>query len=186
FTENQLPGMNPHKGLPYKESARIIISHVTEGVKIAKKYNLPQQIIDFIETHHGMGKVKYFYNSYVNEHPDEVVDPSDFTYPGPNPFSKETAILMMADTVEAASRSLQEYTEENISNLVEKLIDSQLKDGLLRNAPITFRDIDIAKGIFKDKLKTIYHSRIVYPELSEEAQKNAENELPAERASENG
>lgn len=169
FTENQLPGMNPHKGLSYKESARIIIGHVTEGVKIAKKYNLPQQIIDFIETHHGLGKVKYFYNSYKNEHPNEEVDPADFTYPGPNPFSKETAILMMADTVEAASRSLQEYTEENISNLVEKLIDSQLSDGLLKNAPITFKDIDIAKTIFKEKLITIYHSRIVYPELTEEA-----------------
>lgn len=172
FTENQAPGMNPYINLSCKESAQKIISHVTEGIKIAKKNNLPQQIIDFIATHHGEGKVKYFYNTYKNEHPDEEVDVADFSYPGPNPFSKETAILMMADTVEAASRSLKEYTEESISNLVEKLIDSQMNDGLLKNSPLTFRDIDIAKGIFKDKLTTIYHSRIVYPELTEEAKKN--------------
>jgi len=184
FTENQLPGMNPHDGLSYKESARIIISHVTEGVKIAKKYNLPQQIIDFIETHHGLGKVKYFYNSYKNAHPDEDVDPADFTYPGPNPFSKETAILMMADTVEAASRSLQAYTEDTISKLVEKLIDTQLSDGLLKNAPITFKDIELAKTIFKEKLVTIYHSRIVYPELAEEAKQDVV--IPPETTSENG
>lgn len=181
FTENQIPGMNPHVGLPYKESARIIISHVSEGIKIARKYNLPQQIIDFIATHHGTGKVKYFYNSYKNEHPDEDVNEADFSYPGPNPFTKETAILMMADTVEAASRSLKEYTEESISHLVDKLIDSQMHDGLLKNAPITFRDIEIAKNIFKEKLMTIYHSRIAYPELSKEAEQNIED--AAEKAS---
>ncbi|QIK53592.1 HDIG domain-containing protein [Dysgonomonas sp. HDW5B] len=175
FTENQIPGMNPHVGLSYKESARIIINHVPEGIKIARKYNLPQQIIDFIATHHGTGKVKYFYNSYKNEHPDEDVSEADFSYPGPNPFTKETAILMMADTVEAASRSLKEYTEESISHLVDKLVDSQMHDGLLRNAPITFRDIEIAKNIFKEKLMTIYHSRIAYPELSKEAEKNIED-----------
>lgn len=181
FTENQIPGMNPHIGLSYKESARIIINHVPEGIKIARKYNLPQQIIDFIATHHGTGKVKYFYNSYKNEHPDENVSEADFSYPGPNPFTKETAILMMADTVEAASRSLKEYTEESISHLVDKLIDSQMHDGLLRNAPITFRDIEIAKNIFKEKLMTIYHSRIAYPELSKEAEQNIED--AAEKAS---
>lgn len=176
FTENQSPGVNPHQGLSYKESARIIISHVEEGVKLAKKYNLPQQIIDFISTHHGEGKVKYFYNSYKNEHPDEKVDEADFTYPGPNPFSKETAIVMMADTVEAASHSLQEYTEESISSLVDRLIEGQMNDGLLRNSPITFWDIDLAKGIFKEKLISIYHSRIAYPELSKEAIDNLESE----------
>lgn len=184
FTENQAPGMNPHNGLPYKESARIIISHVIEGVKIAKKYGLPQQIIEFIETHHGRGKVKYFYNMYKNEYPTETINDNDFSYPGPNPFSKETAIVMMADTVEAASRSLNEYTEQSISNLVEKLIDSQINDGLLKNAPITFKDIEIAKGIFKEKLKTMYHSRIIYPELSEEAKQSIEEQ--AEKNSENG
>lgn len=167
FTENQSPGMNPHAGLSYKESAKIIISHVEEGVKIAKRYNLPQQIIDFIETHHGRGKAKFFYNSYRNEHPDEVVDEADFTYPGPNPFSKETALLMMADTVEAASRSLPEYTEESITSLVNRLIDDQLKDGLLKNAPVTFQDIEMSKKVFIDKLIRIYHSRIAYPELKE-------------------
>lgn len=165
FTENQAPGMNPHVGLDYKESAKIIISHVEEGVKIANKYGLPQQIIDFIITHHGTGKAKYFYNSYINEHPDEEVDPADFSYPGPNPFSKETVILMMADTVEAASRSLPEYTEGAISELVDRLIDAQLKDGLFNMAPITFREIGVAKTILKEKLTTIYHSRITYPEL---------------------
>ena len=175
FTENQIPGMNPHVGLSYKESARIIINHVPEGIKIARKYNLPQQIIDFIATHHGTGTLKYFYNSYKNEHPDEDVSEADFSYPGPNPFTKETAILMMADTVEAASRSLKEYTEESISHLVDRLVDSQMHDGLLRNAPITFRDIEISKNIFKEKLMTIYHSRIAYPELSKEAEKNIED-----------
>ena len=165
FTENQTPGMNPHAGLTYKDSAAIIIDHVEEGIKIAKKYNLPQQIVDFIETHHGKGKAKYFYNSYKNEHPNEVVNEADFSYPGPNPFSRETALLMMADTVEAASRSLPEYTEESISNLVNTLIDSQLMDGLMRNAPITFQEIEIAKKVYIDKLIRIYHSRIAYPEL---------------------
>lgn len=177
FTENQAPGMNPHAGLSYKESAKIIISHVEEGVKIAHKYNLPQQIIDFIQTHHGTGQAKFFYNSYKNEHPDEEVNIADFSYPGPNPFSKETAILMMADTVEAASRSLPEYTEKSISDLVEKLIDDKLKDGLLKNAPITFRDIEIAKTVLKEKLMTIYHTRIVYPELKESKLEDASSKV---------
>lgn len=168
FTENQSPGMNPHAKLSPKESAKIIIGHVEEGVKIAKKYGLPQQIIDFIETHHGKGKAKYFYNTYKNEHPDEYVDPAEFSYPGPNPFSRETALLMMADTVEAASRSLTEYTEETISMLVNKLIDTQISDGLMKNAPITLSEIELAKEVFIDKLKMIYHSRIAYPELKEE------------------
>lgn len=177
FTENQTPGMNPHAGLSYVESAQIIIGHVTEGVKIAKKNNLPQQIIDFIETHHGKGKVKYFYYSYKNEYPDEEVNEADFTYPGPNPFSKETALLMMADTVEAASRSLKVYNQETISALVNKLIDEQLKEGLFQNAPITFKDIEKAKEVFIDKLLRIYHSRIAYPELKENVEKEI-NEKP--------
>lgn len=185
FTENQLPGMNPHDGLSYKESARIIINHVAEGIKIAKKYNLPQQIIDFIATHHGEGVTRFFYNSYKNEHPDEEVDILDFSYPGPNPFSKETGILMMADTVEAASRSLPEYTDASIAGLVDKLIDGQVRDGLLKNTPLTFKDIDTAKGIFKDKLKTIYHSRIVYPELNEDSKENIQEEQ-VEKSAENG
>lgn len=169
FTENQSEGMNPHAGLTEKESARIIIDHVAEGVKIAKKYKLPQQIIDFIETHHGKGKAKYFYNSYVNSHPDEVVDEADFTYPGPNPFTKETAILMMADTVEAASRSLKDNSKEAIIELVNRLIDLQVIDGLMKNAPITFKDIEDVKEVFCEKLITMRHLRVAYPEIKKEA-----------------
>ena len=128
YTENQ-NGVNPHTNLPYEESAQIVISHVKDGVKIAEKLNLPQTIIDFIKTHHGTSKAKYFYNSYVNEHPDEEVNEELFTYPGPNPFTKEQALLMMADAVEAASRSLKEYTEENISKLVNSIKNSQIEDG---------------------------------------------------------
>ena len=164
FTENQ-NGVNPHTNLPYEESAQIVISHVKDGVKIAEKLNLPQTIIDFIKTHHGTSKPKYFYNSYVNEHPDEEVNEELFTYPGPNPFTKEQALLMMADAVEAASRSLKEYTEENISKLVNTIIDSQIADGLLNNSPISFRDIRDVKEAFIEKLKTMYHTRISYPEL---------------------
>ncbi len=165
FTENQSEGMNPHAGLTEKESARIIIDHVAEGVRLAKKNNLPQQIIDFIETHHGKGKAKYFYNSYVNSHPDEEVDEADFTYPGPNPFTRETAILMMADTVEAASRSLKDNSKEAIIDLVNKLIDTQVSDGLMKSAPITFKDIEDVKEVFSEKLISMRHLRVAYPEL---------------------
>lgn len=167
FTENQSSGYNPHSQLTYKESAKVIINHVTDGIKLAKKHGLPAQIIEFIATHHGNGKVKYFYNSYKNEHPDEDIDEREFQYPGPNPFSKEMAILMMADTVEAASRSLKEYTEESIRSLVNKLIDGQVAEGLFKKAPITFRDIDVVKDVFCDKLMTVYHTRISYPELKD-------------------
>lgn len=165
FTENQSPGMNPHAGLPFEESARIIISHVKDGVKIAQKHGLPQQIIDFIETHHGTSMPKYFYISWKNANPGKEVNEENFRYPGPNPFSKETAIMMMADAVEASSRSLPEYTDESIGNLVERIIDAQVQEGYFKKAPITFRDIDTIKEVFIDKLKTIYHSRIAYPEL---------------------
>ncbi len=169
FTENQSPGMNPHAGLPFEESARIIIDHVRLGVRLGQKAGLPQQIIDFIATHHGTSTPKYFYNSWKNANPGKEIDSAAFSYPGPNPFSKETAILMMADTVEAASRSLPEYTEETIRKLVNKLIDSQMQEGLFQKAPITFKEVDMIKELFVEKLQTIYHSRIVYPELKEEA-----------------
>ena len=162
FTENQ-SGINPHESLSDIESAQIIISHVTEGLKMADKYNLPKVIRDFIATHHGLGKTKYFYVNYHNEHPDEPVDDLLFTYPGPNPFTREQACLMMADTVEAASRSLPDYTEQSIRNLVERLIDGQVSDGYFRECPITFRDIQYAKTVLIEKLKTIYHTRISYP-----------------------
>lgn len=164
FTENQV-GFDPHKDLPYTESARIIISHITEGVKMADKYNLPSFIKDFILTHHGLGITKYFYIKYQNEHPEEEVDKKLFSYPGPNPFTREQALLMMADTVEAASRSLPEYTEESISGLVNRLIDDQVNNGYFTDCPITFRDISQAKLILTERLKAIYHTRISYPEL---------------------
>lgn len=165
FTENQSGGINPHKNLNYEQSAQVVINHVTDGLKLAEKYNLPKVIKDFISTHHGRGKTRFFYISWKNEHPGEEPDDEKFTYPGPNPFSKETAILMMADAVEAASRSLPEYTEESISNLVEKIIDSQIEEGYFKECPITFKDIATVKAVFKEKLKTIYHTRISYPEL---------------------
>ncbi|TWV14137.1 HDIG domain-containing protein [Bacteroidaceae bacterium HV4-6-C5C] len=165
FTENQIGSVNPHKNLSYEQSAQIIISHITEGLKMAEKNNLPKVIKDFISTHHGRGKTKYFYISWKNEHPGEEPDEEIFTYPGPNPFTRETAILMMADAVEATSRSLSEFTEESINNIVDKIIDSQMDEGFFRECPITFRDIAVIKGVFKEKLKTIYHTRISYPEL---------------------
>lgn len=165
FTENQA-GVNPHDQLSDLESAQIIISHVTEGLKLAEKFNLPGLIKDFISTHHGTGLTKYFYINYCNEHPDEQVDKEMFQYPGPNPFTREQAILMMADTVEAASRSLNEYTEESISTLTNKLIDSQVAGGFFRECPITFRDIALAKSVLIERLKSIYHTRISYPHLN--------------------
>ena len=165
FTENQAPGMNPHAGLPFDESARIIINHVKDGVKIAQKNNIPQQIIDFIETHHGTSMPKYFYNSWKNANPGKEANEDNFRYPGPNPFTKEGAIMMMADSVEAASRSLPLYNEETIRQLVDKIIDSQLSEGYFKSAPITFRDVQTVKDVFVDKLMTIYHTRIAYPEL---------------------
>jgi len=162
FTENQ-SGINPHEMLTDIESAQIIISHVTEGLKMADKYHLPNVIREFISTHHGQGKAKYFYVHYHNEHPDEPVDDLLFTYPGPNPFTREQACLMMADTVEAASRSLPDYTEQSIRGLVERLIDGQVADGYFRECPITFRDIQYAKTVLIEKLKTIYHTRVNYP-----------------------
>jgi len=166
FTENQSGGISPHDQLTCIDSAQMIISHVTEGLKLADQYNLPVQIRDFIATHHGLGKAKYFYIKYKNEHPDKPVDDLLFTYPGPNPFTKEQAILMMADAVEAASRSLPDYTEHSIRQLVNKLIDGMVADGFFHECPITFRDIQYAKTVLIEKLKTIYHTRISYPEMN--------------------
>ena len=164
FTENQ-SGVNPHESMTFVDSAQMIISHVTEGLKLAEKYNLPDVIKDFISTHHGQGKAKYFYVKQKNAFPDEAVDDLLFTYPGPNPFTKEQAILMMADSVEAASRSLPDYTEKSIRELVNRLIDAQVAEGYFKECPITFRDIAYAKTVLIEKLKTIYHTRISYPDL---------------------
>jgi putative nucleotidyltransferase with HDIG domain len=163
FVENQSTGVNPHDELTYEESAEIIVDHVLRGVERAKKYKLPEQIIDFIRTHHGTRKAEYFYKMAQKDNPEEEVDSSTYTYPGPAPFSKETAVLMMADTVEAASRSLKKPDEETIDNLVESVIDNQINSHQFDNADITLRDIKKIKSIFKKKLMNIYHLRIEYP-----------------------
>jgi putative nucleotidyltransferase with HDIG domain len=175
FTENQAAGFNPHTELDFEESARIIINHVENGVKLARKEKLPEQIIDFIRTHHGTTKTKFFYNSYMNENPDANPEEGMFTYPGPTPFTKETAILMMADSIEAASKSMKNYTDDEIDKLVETIITTQLRENQFINAPITFKEITQAKDIFKQKLKNIYHARIQYPSLKKKRKKKAEN-----------
>ncbi|MDE6381768.1 MAG: HDIG domain-containing protein [Muribaculaceae bacterium] len=164
FTENQ-HGVNPHTGLNPETSAHKIISHVASGLSIAQSEKLPEVIRRFISEHHGRSVARFFYNTAVNENPEGTVDRAKFTYPGPNPQSRETAILMMADAVEAASRSLPEYTPDAIGALVDKIIDGQEKEGLFDESPISFRDILTIKNTFKKRLSTIYHSRVAYPEL---------------------
>lgn len=163
FVENQNTGFNPHDEISNEESAQVIISHVTNGVALAKKYRLPQQITDFIRTHHGTSKTKYFYNKQLAEFPDMPIDEQAFTYKGPRPFSRETAVVMMVDSVEAASRSLKNHSEEAISKLVDGIIDAQIADDQYSNSDITFRDVNKAKAILKKKLQSIYHVRIEYP-----------------------
>ncbi|MBN8696770.1 MAG: HDIG domain-containing protein [Bacteroidetes bacterium] len=163
FIENQAHGINPHEDLNFDESAAIIIDHVIKGIEIAKKNKLPEQIIDFIRTHHGTTITAYFYRSFQNAFPGEKIDESKFHYPGPIPFSKETAVLMMADSVEAASRSLKKYDAEAIDNLVEMIINKQIEQEQFVNADITFKDINALKKIFKKKLMNIYHVRVEYP-----------------------
>lgn len=165
FIENQMGGKNPLIDFDFEVASKIVINHVTDGVEIAKKNHLPQQIINFIGTHHGFCKTKYFYNSYILANPDKKPNDAVFTYPGPLPNNKETAILMMADAVEARSRSLGVYTEESINEMVETMIDGQIADGQFKEAPISFLDVETVKSVFKEKLKSFYHSRIVYPEL---------------------
>lgn len=165
FIENQMGGTNPLTEMDFEKASRLVIAHVTDGVEIAKKSHLPEQIINFIITHHGKSKTKYFYNSFVNANPDKTPNEEAYTYPGPLPNSKETAILMMADAVEARSRSLSIYTEESINDAVEQMINAQIADGQFKDAPISFRDVETVKSVFKDKIKNIYHTRIVYPEI---------------------
>ncbi len=164
FIENQTYGINPHEKISFEKSARIIIDHVTKGVEYAKKYNLPRQIIDFIKSHHGTRRVEYFYLRELQEHPDHEIDEKRYTYPGPKPFTKETAVLMMADSVEAASRSLKEPNAESIDKLVENIIDKQVEDDQFIYCDITLREITRIKEIFKKKLRSIYHVRIEYPD----------------------
>jgi putative nucleotidyltransferase with HDIG domain len=163
FTENQSTGVNPHDELPPKDSARIIINHALNGIEIAKKHGLPDRIIDFIRTHHGTSLVYYFYKK-ASEGNLEGVEKEDFQYPGPIPFSKETAILMMSDAAEAASKSLKTPTAQSIDNLIDKITAKQMEDGQFRNAAITFKEIETVKKVLKKKLKNIYHLRIEYPE----------------------
>ena len=165
FTENQ-NGVNPHDKLTPQESARIITGHVEKGLELADKYGLPESIRGFIASHHGKGVARYFYIKYSQDHPGQEPDPHDFSYPGPNPYSKETAVVMMADAVEAASRSLKEYTEESIGELVDKIIDTQVQEGYFQDCPISWQDIKRVKETFKEKLRTMYHTRISYPEAT--------------------
>ena len=171
FIENQEGGKNPLLEMSYEDAAKAVVSHIADGVAIAKKYRLPDQIVGFITTHQGRTKTKYFYNSYVNANPGITPDENVFMYPGPIPFSKETAILMMADAVEARSRTLGEYTEKSISEMIENMIDSQIADGQLKDAPISFRDVETVKKVFTEKIKNIYHNRITYPELQNQPKK---------------
>lgn len=164
FTENQ-GERNPHDLLPQHDSAAIIIRHVTDGIALAQKHNLPNSIIDFIRTHHSDSLVRYFYNTYRNLHPEEEIDIADFSYPGPKPFTKEQGILMLADATEASSRSLKEYTVEHIVEHVNRIVDSIISEGHLNNTPLSFKDIQLIKEVFVAKLKTMYHTRITYPEL---------------------
>ncbi len=164
FTENQ-HDVNPHELISPEQSAKIVIRHVTDGVKRAEKAKLPAEIRNFILEHHGRNLAKYFYTTACNNNGGEPVDPAPYTYPGPNPRSKETAILMMADATEAASRSLKEYNDETISNLVNRIIDGQIAQGLMKESPLSFRDVETVKKVFISRLRTMYHTRISYPEL---------------------
>lgn len=163
FTENQ-HGVNPHDALAPQQSARIVIGHVREGLRRAAKEKLPRRISDFIAEHHGLGTARYFYTTECNNNPGKEIDPAPYTYPGPNPQSRETSVLMMADAVEAASRSLNDYSEKSIRALVDKIIDGQVAEGLHADSPISFRDVKRVKEAFVSRLLTMYHSRVSYPE----------------------
>ncbi len=167
FIENLSDQANPHEKLTFEESAKIIIGHVARGVEIAREYHLPEQIIDFIRTHHGTTTAHYFYRSYLKMNPDSDINVEVFTYPGPKPFSKEMAVLMIADSVEAAARSLKRYSEKDINYLVDSIIDNLIKEQQFTDADITLKDIDTIRNSFKKRLKNIYHNRIEYPQLNQ-------------------
>lgn len=163
FIENQSMGMSPHDDLDYKESAKVIIDHVSYGVKLARKHKLPEVLIDFITTHHGTTQAKYFYTLYKNEHPEVADDPSAFTYPGPKPKSKECSVVMIIDGIEAATRALKEKNHQSIKEVIDKMVQQKLDDGQLENADLTLRDILTIKQVLLEKLMNIYHVRIEYP-----------------------
>jgi putative nucleotidyltransferase with HDIG domain len=162
FIENQNSGFNPHDKLPYEESAQIIIRHVSKGIEMARKANLPEIVIDFIRTHHGNTRVDYFYQSFLKNFPEKFINENIFRYPGPIPFSKEAGVLMLADSIEAASRSLKEPDEESISVLVDRIVKYKLDQNQLKDSNITLKDIETIKVIFKRMLMSIYHVRIDY------------------------
>jgi cyclic-di-AMP phosphodiesterase PgpH len=164
FIENQIDGISPHDNLDPEDSARLIINHVRNGVVLAKNFKLPVQIIDFIRTHHGTTIAYFFFKKYSELHPWDTGSENKFAYPGPKPFSKETALVMMADAVEASSRSLVKYTEESVSELIERIIYLQEQDGQFTDIPLTFKDISDIKSAFKKRLSNIYHVRVAYPE----------------------
>jgi len=164
YIENLATGVSPHEKLTPKDSAKVIISHVRQGVVLAKNYKIPVQVIDFIRTHHGTSVAYFFFKKHIDQNPGEKDNMKPFTYPGPKPFSKETAIVMMADAVEASSRSLEKYTEEGISELVERIMYLQEQDGQYSDVPLTYKDISDIKSVFKKRLQNIYHVRVAYPE----------------------
>jgi len=163
FIENQTTGLNPHDELRFEESAALIVGHVKEGIRLARKRNLPERLIDFIRTHHGTSTVQYFYRQHLRDFPDEEVDPLRFSYPGPRPFSKETAVLMMADSVEAASRSLVQKDRESTDRLVDAIVAHQMGEGQLEESDLSLKEIGIVKEVLKQKLREVYHFRVVYP-----------------------
>ncbi|MFM8433300.1 MAG: transmembrane HD family protein, partial [Bacteroidota bacterium] len=163
FIENQNNHVNPHDGLSFEESAKVIKSHVIKGIEKARKNKVPDLIIDFIRTHHGTSRLQYFYQSYIKNFPDQVPDEELFRYPGPLPFSKETVLLMMADSVEAASHSLKTADPASLDRLVDSVIDHQMESGQYDNAPITLRDIQVVRKLFKKMLLSVYHTRVAYP-----------------------
>jgi putative nucleotidyltransferase with HDIG domain len=162
FIENQTSGFNPHDKLPYQESAQIIIRHVSQGIEMGRKANLPEIVVNFIRTHHGDTRVDYFYQSFLKNFPEKFIDENTFRYPGPIPFSKEQGVLMLADSVEAASRALKEPDEQSISNLVDRIVKYKLDQNQLKDSDITLKDIETIKVIFKRMLMSIYHVRVDY------------------------
>ncbi|MEL6356404.1 MAG: HDIG domain-containing metalloprotein [Bacteroidota bacterium] len=166
FIENQ-SGSNPHQQLDELESAKIIISHVIEGIRMAKKEGLPRPIIDFIRSHHGNSRTEFFYLKYQEKNPDKDVNPSLFQYPGPNPVSKEETILMLADSTEAACKSLDKPTEEELSNLIDRVFAGKLTSGLLDNSHLSFRELQTCRTVFRNILKSVHHVRIPYPDKKE-------------------
>ncbi len=177
FTENQLSGVNPLEDLDYETAAQHIINHVHDGVKIAEKNGLPDRVIDLIKTHHGASRTRYFYNSFINKYPDSEINESAFKYNCPSPKTKEQALLMMADAVEASSRSLTEYSDETINELVDTIINNQIAEGLLKDSKITFVNVEVVKEVLKEKLKTVYHTRVSYPELEKDKKQKEDVEI---------